>query len=367
MRTVSIWAAECRIPLPRPISLGPVKIVTRDFVALRILADNELQGDALGYTRGTALLQTLQLIGRGFLGISPHQRKSMVESFLRSSVNGRPTFIRAISLLEIALADLAAKALEQPLFRLFGGDRTRIPALAVAGYYLNDRSHDDVRDEVARLGDEGFARTKIMIGGGDPASDTALVSLVSKVAGGGLGVDAHWSWDSIPEALETCRRIDDEGLLFIEDPFGAHRSRLVGRLQRSIKTPLACGEDVPDIDTLFAITTEVPILRVDATTCGGVSAAAALIQAAGLNGCEVFPHVHFPLHAQLAAAHQEIKFLEVIPERTGADPAHLLLRRLPTVVDGVVHIDEEPGAGFALDWEAVERYAVSKVRLDLEE
>jgi L-alanine-DL-glutamate epimerase-like enolase superfamily enzyme len=366
VKTVRLQAAECRLPLPRPIRLGPVEIRTRDFVALRLTTECGLQGDAIGYPRGTPLLQTVEHIGRRFLGISPTQRKSAIEQFLASMVNGRPAFIRAVSLFDIALTDLAAKAVGLPLFRMLGGDRHRVPVMAVGGYYLGDRNAEDVRNEVHRRLDEGFARVKIMLDGHSADKDAHLVSTVSKIARGKLGVDVHWSWNSLSEAFETCRRIDDEGLCFIEDPFGAHRMRLMGPLQAKLRTPLACGEDMPDADALYAMANIVSVLRVDATTCGGFGAAAAVIQAAGFRGCEVLPHVHLPVHAQLAGAYSEISHVEIIPEETLADPVHHLLRRHPAIIEGILHVDEEPGAGTALNWDAVTQYAVATVDVEHE-
>jgi L-alanine-DL-glutamate epimerase-like enolase superfamily enzyme len=231
---------------------------------------------------------------------------------------------------------------------------------------MHERTAEDSRDEVARLLEDGYRRAKIMIGGTAPEADANLVALASKRAGERLGVDAHWSWDSIPNALSTCRRLDDFGLAFLEDPFGPHRNRLMPQLQKFLRTPLACGEDISDVDTLAAISREMPVLRIDATTCGGITAACAAIQVAGLNGCEVFPHIHHQLHVHLAAVYPEVKFVEVIPEETGADPAHLLLSRLPPVVDGMIEVDEEPGAGTMLDWASVEKYAVSSFTLEID-
>lgn len=366
MRIVKIEAAECRLPLPKPILLGAVTIKTRDFIALRLTTDNGFIGDAIGYPRATPLLESVRRLGSYFLGQSPHARRGLVEHLSASLVNGRPQFVRAMSLFDIALHDLAAKAVELPLFRLLGGARTKIPVMAVAGYYLNERSAGDVRDEVSRLLDAGYGRMKIMINGNDPLGDTKLVGLVNEVAAGKLGVDAHWSWNSIPQALETCRAIDDMGLRFIEDPFGAHRNHLIGLLGQSLATPIACGEDVPDADALFALTDQVSILRVDATSCGGIDAAISVIHAAGLKGCEILPHVHLPVHAQLAGAFSQISFAEYIPEATGADPIGTLLARPAQPSDGFVVLDEEPGGGWELDWDTVGACAADALTLDWE-
>lgn len=363
MKTLKIQAAECRLPLPRPVRLGPASITTRDVVVLRILTDSGLEGDALGYTRGTPLLQTIRHVGQHFIGINPLERVSLINDFRRSMVNGAPALVRAISLFDIALTDLVAKSLELPLFRLLGGARTRIPALAVAGYYLNERSIASVRDEVAALMDQGFTRAKVMLAGDAPASDAKLVEACFGAARRMLAADAHWSWRTVPEALETCRLLDDIGLIFLEDPFGPNMASHLARLQSFLKTPLAAGEDAPDIDALFAISKAAAVLRVDATTCGGIAAAGAAIQAAGLQGCEVFPHVHPYLHAQLASAFPEIRFVEIVPEATGADPTHILLQRPPHLEEGSILLDEEPGVGCTLDWTCVERFSANAVVL----
>ena len=64
MRITRVLAAECSLPLPRPIRLGPVEIKTREFVALRLETDTGLFGDALGYPRGGPLPRPLHWQGR---------------------------------------------------------------------------------------------------------------------------------------------------------------------------------------------------------------------------------------------------------------------------------------------------------------
>jgi L-alanine-DL-glutamate epimerase-like enolase superfamily enzyme len=362
MKIVRLQAAECRIPLPRPIKLGPVEIKTRDFVVLRLVTDTGLFGDAVGYPRGTPLLSAVEALASRFLGQGVALRQGAVEAAQSALVNGRPAMVRAISLFDIALHDIMAKHCQLPLYQLLGGVRTQLPVMAVAGYYLNERGIEDVAQEVARLADQGFARIKIMLNGSDPDFDARFVERCMREAPGRLCADAHWSWRTLAEAMRTCRRLDDFGLLFLEDPFGAHQNSLVPRLQAELKTPLTCGEDMPDAASLLALADHVQMLRVDATTCGGIAAASTVIAAAALKGCAALPHVFAPLHAQLAAAHSSVEVVEIIPD-TSADPLHLLLRRQPTLLDGKMVVDEAPGAGVDLDWEAVTRHAVQSVDL----
>lgn len=315
-------------------------------------------GDAVGYPRGTPLLASVEALAHRFVGTDVTMRRGTCEAAFDAFVNGRPAFVRALSLFDIALWDLAAKAAELPLFRLLGGARTQVPAMAVGGYYLQDRSIDDVSREIGELVQGGHQRVKIMLLGTDAQFDRKYVEAVSKVADGRLAVDAHWSWKSVPQALRTCTLIDDAGLLFIEDPFGAHQWPLACELQQHLKTPIALGEDMPDEVALFRLTEKLSILRVDATTCGGIGPASNVIGAASLRGAAIVPHVFAPLHAQLAGAFSSIEVVEYIPESTGADPMGCILQRGLSIRDGIVNIDEEPGAGFALDWEKVGQFAV---------
>jgi ATP-dependent protease HslVU (ClpYQ) ATPase subunit len=57
----------------------------------------------------------------------------------------------------------------------------------------------------------------------------------------------------------------------------------------------------------------------------------------------------------LAGAYKAIKAVELIPEASGAFPMYELLQRLASISSGVLRIDEEPGAGLALDWSKVEK------------
>jgi len=350
-------AAECKLPLPRPIRLGPVEITTRDFVALRIETVCGRVGDALGYPRGTALLASAERLAPLVLGRDVHHRRGITESLLSAFVNGRPTFVKAASLIDIALWDLAAKAAAQPLTHLLGGARDEVPVMVVAGYYPDARPVEDICDEVRRRVDEGFGRIKIMIRGDDTKADVRLVEAAWKIAGPRLSVDAHWAWRNIAEAQRTCRLIDPVGLRFIEDPFGPNRSFLTGRLQATLTTPLAIGEDLPDAQTIAAALEDITIFRLDATTCGGVTAAIAAAEAADTKGVSVLPHVFLPVHAQLAGSLSQIEAVELIPEDTDACPMYDLLEATPRIEDGVLSIDQTPGAGFRLNWEAVERHA----------
>lgn len=367
MRITSVQAAECRLPLPRPIRLGPVEIRTRDFVVLRLGTDTGLVGDALGYPRGSPLLDAVRRMAPHVLGTEVALRRGTVDGILQRFVNGRPSFVKAASLFDIALWDLAAREVGQPLHALLGGCRRDVPVMVVAGYYLDQRSIKDVCDEVRLRVDEGYGRIKIMISGTDPDFDERLVAAAKAVAGDRLCADAHWAFRSLPDAYRSLRRLEKYDLAFIEDPFGPHQGDLTGSLQARLATPLAYGEDLPDPQALARAISQVPILRLDATTCGGITPAIGLVEQAATAGNSLLPHVFLPVHAQLAGSMRGIDAVEYIPIEVGACPMYDLLDGPPGIDGGTLAIDQRPGAGFTLRWNIVEATAAENFSLRAEE
>jgi len=140
---------------------------------VRIFTDQGLFGDGEGVdavSGAEGIIQGIRLRGRapqyrGHLGIEPNR------SIFGGSQGGQ--FTAALTAVEIALWDLAGKALGVPIYQLMGGkvrERTRI--------YM-DMGVDDPKDpnfpaEMKKLTDGGFTMAKIDIdNGGDPRAPTA--------------------------------------------------------------------------------------------------------------------------------------------------------------------------------------------------
>jgi L-alanine-DL-glutamate epimerase-like enolase superfamily enzyme len=357
MKISRIQIAECPLPLPHTLRLGPVEIQTRDYIAVRIWTDAGVFGEAIGYPRGTPLFETMQSMARKIIGGNATLRRQLTFNLEQANVPGRAALTRGLSLVDIALWDITAKKAGQPLYQLLGGLRKEVEATVVAGYYMDRRSVSDVCDEVGLLAANGFCRVKIMLRGDDPVFDRKYISAVIAKLPGQVAADAHWSWRTLTEAKRLCRDLDGLGLNFLEDPFSAWDSKLTRELQRQLKTPIAAGEDVFGSGAMSDMVNAVDILRVDATTCGGITGAIEAINLAAGAGKTVLPHVFAPLHVHLACAFPNVEGVELIPESSGADPVGKLLLRFPEVRDGHVIVSEEPGVGIALDWPAIEAAA----------
>jgi L-alanine-DL-glutamate epimerase-like enolase superfamily enzyme len=359
--------AVCPLEMPYPVRLGPVVYSTRDYVVLRLRTDADIEGYAIGYTRGTPVLQALQTLAPEIIGQDARMIRSIVIGLNQAHGHAWGAFVRAASLVDVALWDIAAKAARLPLYKLLGAYRDTVPVMAVAGYYPDRRSVEEIQEEVVLRAHEGFRIIKVGLPALDPRADEIYISRLrqSLDATMDLAVDAHSAWTDLGSALAACRRLDPLGLAFIEDPSGAENWRLMGELQHRIRTPLAAADEVTTTEQYRNLLEAVTILRVDATVCGGFTNAIMATQMAAASGRSVIPHVYAPLHSHLAGAFPNVQLVEVIPAEVGADPINRLLRSEPSIKDGVLLLDSRAGNGIDLDWEAVSSH--SSVMLTLPE
>lgn len=355
MKITKALIAECRIPLPHTLRLGPTEITTRDFLVLRIETDSGIFGEAIGYTRGTPLFDSMEMVARRVVGLDPLMRSALTARLENANVPGRAAFPRSYSLVDIACWDILAKKTGMPLFVLLGGLQDRATITGVAGYYMDLRKISDITDEVSRLFDAGYRRVKFMLKGDDPDFDRSYADSITVAAKGPVAADAHWSWATLTDAQRFCRDLDEYQLDFLEDPFPAVDIHLTHELQKSLRTRLAAGEDVIGTRTLLELVRGIGILRVDATTCGGITGSVEAIHHAWGAGRTVLPHVWAPLHVHLACAFPNVEDVEFIASEIGADPIEKLLRNVPKVEHGYMRPSQEPGVGITLDWPAIEK------------
>jgi L-alanine-DL-glutamate epimerase-like enolase superfamily enzyme len=339
------------VPLERPITLRGETLVEREYVVLRLRTEAGLDGAAIGYTRGLRLAQALNELAPALLGADAASGERVVARLEREAAS--TAAVRAVSLIDVALWDLAARRAGLPLWRLLGGVESRVPVLAVGGYFMNQRTVEDVEAELRGLAERGFGHLKVH------AHDPALVARLRAAvpAGVDFSIDVGMRWRELDDAVGACRALDDLGLAFIEDPFPPELPQLTRALADTIETPVAAGEDAAGRDALIELGSAADVLRVDATASGGIAAVAAAASAAGAEGKPVITHAFVELHGQIAGGLPSISLAETIPYESGANPVDRLLAETQRVEDGAIALSEHPGHGMVFDWDAVARFS----------
>src|SRR5258708_7618326 len=144
--------------------------------------------------------------------------------------------------IDIALWDLVGHAVGQPVWRLLGAKRDRVPAYAMVGW-LN-YAIDDLKRICERAIEQGFRGVKIKVGAPTLDEDVARIEAVRASIGPGsaLMVDANQVF-GVADALRRGRVYEELGCYWFEEPLRADDIDGLAELARSLTIPIASGEN----------------------------------------------------------------------------------------------------------------------------
>jgi L-alanine-DL-glutamate epimerase-like enolase superfamily enzyme len=261
----------------------------------------------------------------------------------------------AMAPLDIALWDAAGKVLGQPLYRVLGGYRDRLPAYAsdMLWYSL---SLEELAASAQRHVAQGFRAMKLRLGReASPEAQVARVQAVQQATAPDVRVmvDGTESWD-LSQALRTGRMLQDAGIVWLEDPVHHHDIAGLAQIASSLDIPVTGGEHLYHLEqfrTLFQARA-VDIAILDLARVGGITPwrkIAALAQAYRIPVCG---HVVPEVHVHLLAAVPNGYLVEYMPRSSA------LLQTTASLVEGNLVAPQAPGLGLSLDEEAVKRYRV---------
>ena len=257
----------------------------------------------------------------------------------------------AVSGLDMALWDALAQARGAPLVELLGGKARPIRAYNSLGMV----SAMNAEEVAGRSFNDGFKAAKFKIGWPSFTEDLAAVRAFRKAAPAGatLMVDFNQSL-SVAEAISRGRRLDGEGLAWIEEPVRCDDHFGCAKVAASVETPIQIGEN---FSGTFEMAESLRLrasdyVMPDPQQIGGVSGwlrAAALAHAAGI-ACST--HLFIETSAHLLPVTPTCHWLEFL------DVAGAVLQEPPRAVEGAVTASSRPGIGLAWDDAAVKRYRV---------
>ena len=260
----------------------------------------------------------------------------------------------AVSGLDMAAWDAVAKAADQPLCRLLGGSLGPVRAYNSNGLWLHAPSV--VAEEAAVLRDEGgFTGLKLRLGRERIADDLATLDAVRATVGDDmhLMVDFNQGLD-LAEAMERCRRIDDLGLTWIEEPIVYDDLDGYRKLTADLKTPIQIGENFFGPRALHRALQmgACDFVMPDFMRIGGVTGWMRAAAIAGAAGIPMSTHLYPEVAAHVVRVTDTAHWLEW---QSWADP---ILRQPFAVRDGQLHIPDRPGVGIEWNEDAVAAYAV---------
>ena len=281
---------------------------------------------------------------------------------------GGRTISAAISAIEIALWDIAGKALNVPVHRLLGGkQRDRIPCFITSTAPMDDQ----LILEAKALRKRGWNCIRATVGENradatyDPrkslADAAAFLTILRAELGSGvsLGIDFHHRLQ-VAEAAAFCQRMPRGTLDFLEEPIRQQAPSAYQALRRMTEVPFAIGEEfssrwdfAPYIErdiTNFA--------RIDICNVGGFSEAMRIAAMAETHYIDVMPHdplspVCTAATLQLCAAIPNLSWCEVAPYGVDDAAYDRLFPVRPRLEATTFPVSQAPGLGIEVDEEAV--------------
>jgi L-alanine-DL-glutamate epimerase-like enolase superfamily enzyme len=274
---------------------------------------------------------------------------------------GRPgVAATAISAVDIALWDLKAKLLDQPLAGLLGRVHDDIPVYGSGGF----TSYDDrqTREQLAgwTQGD-GIGRVKIKIGeswGRDERRDLRRVALAREVIGpdAELYVDANGGYGA-GQAVRVAAALADYGVSWFEEPVSSDDPAGLAVVRQQVLPDVAAGEyswSLADSRRLLEAGA-VDCLQLDVTRCGGITEFLRGAALAAAHNLQVSGHCAPNLHARVGGAVPNLRHVEYFHDHQQIE--QLLFDGALSPAGGTMTPDPgQPGLGLALREEAAQTY-----------
>lgn len=319
MKIRMIEARAVSVPVAKPTRIARRVLDKRDYLVVEIAADGS-EATGFGYiyagTRGGVVAAKIvaDLLTPVLAGADADDIWGLWDRMYHETLlTGRQGIVlRAISAVDMALWDLAAKRRNMPLAVMLGGTVRPVPAYASGGYYRPDDGpwveavHREIRFNIER----GFSDHKIKVGGLSIKEDAERVrAAIDAMDGRGrLALDANNAYRDYTEALLAARAFEkaagDKGLWWFEEPLSPDDYAGHAELARRLETPVATGEIHQTRHEFQRLIEQrsADILQPDVGVLGGVSEWIRVTRAAESLGISVAPHWHANAHAQLAAA-----------------------------------------------------------------
>jgi L-alanine-DL-glutamate epimerase-like enolase superfamily enzyme len=262
----------------------------------------------------------------------------------------------AISGLDIALWDLAAKCAGLPLYRLLGGaEAQKVPAYASLVKYKNMEHLEAAALHAVR---SGYDLIKLH------QTDVESVAIARKTVGENtrITLDVNCAWDP-RQALDMARQLAPHGLYWLEEPIWPPEDfRSLAQLGRTSGIPIAAGENAQTLHPfreMFEFRA-VTYAQPSVVKVGGISEWRKVAALAEAHNVRVSPHSPYFGPGLLATAHlvasspvaDWVEYLYVTLEAS-------VFKQAPRFERGVFHLPQGPGLGLEMDMEVIKKYCVT--------
>ena len=234
-------------------------------VHVRVYTDQGIIGQGETTDAAAGNVPIIRSFARMLIGQDPLNVEAAFERIRTSGVFAGAQagqYVTALTGVEIALWDLAGKALGLPVYQLLGGKvRDRVRVYCDSGAREMIPGDEGSRARIKQIQDMGFTAAKIDI---DDATDPARFDRVNWTASNGeidhmiakvrftrelypknfdLAVDMHARYDAAT-GKRVAKELEPFKLMWLEEPVPAENIDAMRDVRASTSTPICCGENI---------------------------------------------------------------------------------------------------------------------------
>jgi len=352
-RAVSLASA------PEPIRNSPGEAIA-NFVTLELRTDEGLEGLGYGGFVPMVALPALKAMLDGLaelaVGMDALDHEAVAGKLLWEGGFGSPGGLvtRAVSAIDTALWDIKGKAFSQPVWKLLGGLRNRVPCYA-SGRLWRNHGLETLAADGPKLVEQGFRAMKFRMGAErSHRAELERLRVLREAVGSDvdLMVDINQGWDA-NRAIRIGRQMEAYDLYWLEDPTHFEDFEGLARIARALDTPVTAGEYNYGIAAFAQMFRQgsVDIAMIDLLRAGGVTGFMKVAHMA-----EAF---NIPAVSHLAP--------EILAHGVAAAPNGLIVEHMPwslplfeqeiEMLDGEIVLPDAPGFGLSFDEKALAAYA----------
>jgi L-alanine-DL-glutamate epimerase-like enolase superfamily enzyme len=323
---------------------------------VELTCDDGLTGVGYSYTIGTGGRAVLAMLREHFVPqLVGSDARNIEQVWAQLFASTRATTVGAITSLALAavdtaLWDLRCRRAGEPLWRLAGGHRQRVPLYDTEGGWLHLPTDELVANALTARA-AGWVGVKVKVGKPELHEDVERLRALRDALGPEprIMVDANQSM-TLAEARRRAHAFEPFGLSWLEEPLPADDVTGHARLAAATSIPIAVGESLYSVAQFREYLTAgaAGIVQVDVARIGGITPWLKVAHLAEAFNIAVCPHFLMELHVSLAAAVPNGQLVEHIPQLRAVTTEEM------TVHEGHAVAPDTPGLGIAWDRAAID-------------
>ena len=377
LKIESVETIPIRVPLPFTYKGSYYKMRNRCTIITRVRTSEGIVGEAYNADEDEPLQSEIlsivheELVPR-VVGMDAFATERIWEAMLPATFDQlRPRWyaMQAMACIDTAVWDVVGKALGQPLWRLWGGYRDRIPMIGIGGYYIPDDESSkgqEIEHEIDFFQQEhGMVGMKFKIGAEAPEVDAARLARARRHAGDDFlfVVDANQGY-TVSEALAFVAAVRAEGIRirWFEEPTRWHADfRGLRDVRMRGNVDVAAGQsEISRVGMREMMAAgAIDVCNYDASWGGGPTEWRRIAALAASFDVQLGHHEEAQVASHLLASQPHGTYVEAFsPAR---DPIFWqMIENRPALVDGQFCLTERPGLGWVLDEAFIAKHRVDR-------